>query len=45
MIITKERNQLGEAVINGLRAKDAVKFYDPELMRPENLLISKKCPC
>ena len=33
-IITKERNQLSEALVNGLRAKDAVKFYDPELMRP-----------
>jgi len=33
-IVTKERNQLSEAAINGLRAKDAVKFYYPELMRP-----------
>ena len=33
-IITKERNQLSEALVNGLRAKDAVTFYDPELMRP-----------
>ena len=36
-IITKERNQLREAAINGLRAKDAVKFYDPELMRSEKI--------
>jgi predicted metallo-beta-lactamase superfamily hydrolase len=34
-IVTKERNQLNVAVINGLKAKDAVKFYDLELMRPE----------
>ena len=40
-IITKERHQLGEAAINGLRAKDAVKLYDPELVRPEKLLITK----
>ena len=50
-IVTKERNQLNVAVINGLKAKDAVKFYDLELMRPEKapydwacLVISKKCP-
>ena len=27
-IVTKERTQLREVSINGLRAKDAVKFYD-----------------
>ena len=39
-IFTKERNQLHEAAINGLRAKDAVKlfFYEPKLMR-----LSKNC--
>ena len=41
-IITKERNQFGEAAINGLRANDAAKLYDPELMRPENLLMTKQ---
>jgi len=40
-IVTKERNQLNEAVINGLKAKDAVKFYDLELMRPEKLLMTE----
>ena len=40
-IITKERNQLHEAAINGLRAKDVVKFYDTELMRPEKILMNK----
>ena len=40
-IITKERNQLSKAAINGLRAKDVVKFYDPELMRPEKFLMTK----
>jgi hypothetical protein len=40
-IITKERNQLSKAAINGLRAKDVVKFYDTELMRPEKLLMNK----
>ena len=40
-IITKEENQLHEAAINGLRAKDAVKFCDPELMRSEKLLMTK----
>ena len=40
-IITKERNQLSKAAINGLRAKDVVKFYDPELMRPEKLLMTE----
>jgi hypothetical protein len=35
------RNQLNEAVINGLKAKDAVKFYDLELMRPEKLLMTE----
>ena len=40
-IITKDRNQLREAAINGLRAKDAVKFYYTELMRPEKLLMIK----
>ena len=41
-IITKERNQLSKAAINGLRANDAAKLYDPELMRPENLLMTKQ---
>ena len=40
-IITKDRNQLREAAINGLRAKDAVKLYYTELMRPEKLLMIK----
>jgi len=40
-IITKDRNQLREAAINGLRAKDAVKFYYTEVMRPEKLLMIK----
>ena len=40
-IITKDRNQLREAAINGLRSKDAVKFYYTELMRPEKLLMIK----
>jgi hypothetical protein len=39
--ITKERNQLSKAAINGLRAKDAVTFYDPELMRPEKFIMTK----
>ena len=39
--ITKERNQFSKAVINGLGAKDAVKFYDPELMRPEKFIMTK----
>lgn len=41
-IVTKERNQLSETTINGLKGtKDAVKFYDPEKMRLEKLLITK----
>jgi hypothetical protein len=40
-IITKERNQLSKAAINGLRDTDAVKLYDLELMRPEKFLMTK----
>jgi hypothetical protein len=39
-IITKERNQLSKAAINGLRAKDVVKFYDTELLKKFLFLVT-----
>lgn len=43
-LFSKERNQLSETTINGLRGtKDAVKFNDPEKMRPEKTSDHKAC--
>ena len=40
-IVTQERTLLGERTIVGLRSvKDAVKFYDPENLRPEKIALT-----
>ena len=40
-IVTQERTLLGERTIVGLTSvKDAVKFYDPENLRPEKIAVT-----
>ena len=40
-IVTQERTLLGEKTIVGPRSvKDAVKFYDPENLRPEKIALT-----
>ena len=40
-IVTQERTLLGERTIVGPRSvKDAVKFYDPENLRPEKIALT-----
>ena len=42
-IVTKDRALLGEKTIVGLHViKDAVRFYDPELSRPQMILVTEE---
>ena len=42
-VVTKERASLGETTIVGLRSvKEAVRFYDPVNLSPENITVTKE---